>query len=118
MSVADSPAVPFIYLLAQSKNPPSSPSEAIATCLENLVESLAAAGCDLDDVVKVTTYLPHELMTVEGYAEYNRIYRPFFNAHGIFRLPARGSVGVVTPTGCEVQMEALALTPADSAGKQ
>jgi reactive intermediate/imine deaminase len=68
--------------------------------LENVRASLAAAGCDLDDVVKVNAYLV-DLGDFEGY---NAVYREFFAAP----YPARTTVQAGLPPGVLVEIEAVA----------
>jgi 2-iminobutanoate/2-iminopropanoate deaminase len=72
--------------------------------LENVRASLAAAGCGLDDVVKVNAYLV-DLGDFEGY---NAVYREFFAAP----YPARTTVQAGLPPGVLVEIEAVARRPA------
>jgi 2-iminobutanoate/2-iminopropanoate deaminase len=57
--------------------------------LENVRACLEAAGCTMDDVVKVNAYLA-DLGDVAGY---NEVYREFFDEP----YPARSSVGAALP---------------------
>lgn len=68
--------------------------------LENVRACLAAAGCALDDVVKVTAFLA-DLGDIAGY---NEVYREFFDAP----YPARTSVQAGLPAGILVEIEAVA----------
>jgi len=68
--------------------------------LENVRASLAAAGCGLDDVVKVNAYLA-DLADFEGY---NAVYREFFAAP----YPARTTVQAGLAPGLLVEIEAVA----------
>jgi 2-iminobutanoate/2-iminopropanoate deaminase len=68
--------------------------------LENVRTCLAAAGCSLDDVVKVTAFLA-DLGDIAGY---NDVYREFFDEP----YPARSSVGAGLPPGVLVEIEAVA----------
>jgi 2-iminobutanoate/2-iminopropanoate deaminase len=72
--------------------------------LENLRASLAAAGCGLDDVVKVNAYLAD----LADFEAYNAVYREFFAAP----YPARTTVQAGLPTGMLVEIEAVARRPA------
>ena len=68
--------------------------------LENLGASLAAAGCGLDDVVKVNAYLAD----LADFEAYNAVYREFFAAP----YPARTTVQAGLPPGMLVEIEAVA----------
>jgi reactive intermediate/imine deaminase len=71
--------------------------------LENLMACLAAAGCTMDDVVKVTAFL----VDLEDFAGYNEVYADFFTEP----YPARTTVGVALPGGLLVEIEAVARIP-------
>jgi 2-iminobutanoate/2-iminopropanoate deaminase len=68
--------------------------------LENVRTCLEAAGCTLDDVVKVTAFLA-DLGELAGY---NDVYREFFDEP----YPARSSVQAGLPPGVLVEIEAVA----------
>ncbi len=68
--------------------------------LENVRTCLDAAGCTLDDVVKVTAFLAD----LGGLAGYNDVYREFFGEP----YPARTSVQAGLPPGVLVEIEAVA----------
>jgi 2-iminobutanoate/2-iminopropanoate deaminase len=68
--------------------------------LENVQACLEAAGCTLDDVMKVTAFLA-DLGDFEGY---NGVYREFFAEP----YPARTSVQAGLPYGILVEIEAVA----------
>ena len=68
--------------------------------LENVRTCLDAAGCTLDDVVKVTAFLA-DLGQLAGY---NDVYREFFDEP----YPARTSVQAGLPPGVLVEIEAVA----------
>ena len=68
--------------------------------LENVRACLDAAGCTLDDVVKVTAFLA-DLGDLAGY---NDVYREFFDEP----YPARTSVQAGLPPGVLVEIEAVA----------
>ena len=68
--------------------------------LANVRSCLRAAGCDLDDVVKVTAFLA-DLADVGGY---NEVYREHFAEP----YPARTTVQAGLPDGILVEIEAVA----------
>jgi 2-iminobutanoate/2-iminopropanoate deaminase len=68
--------------------------------LENVRACLEAAGCTMDDVVKVNAYLA-DLSHLAGY---NDVYREFFDEP----YPARSSVQAGLPPGVLVEIEAVA----------
>jgi 2-iminobutanoate/2-iminopropanoate deaminase len=68
--------------------------------LENVRTCLEAAGCTLDDVIKVTAFLA-DLGDFDGY---NRAYREFFSEP----YPARTSVQAGLPPDVLVEIEAVA----------
>jgi 2-iminobutanoate/2-iminopropanoate deaminase len=68
--------------------------------LENVRTCLAAAGCTLDDVVKVNAYL----VDLGDFAGYNAVYKEFFTEP----YPARTSVQAGLPPGVLVEIEAVA----------
>jgi 2-iminobutanoate/2-iminopropanoate deaminase len=71
--------------------------------LTNVRSCLAAAGCALEDVVKVNAYLA-DLADFDGY---NAVYREFFTEP----YPARTSVQAGLPPGLLVEIEAVAQRP-------
>jgi 2-iminobutanoate/2-iminopropanoate deaminase len=71
--------------------------------LANVRACLEAAGCTLDDVVKVTAFLA-DLGDMAGY---NDVYREVFSEP----YPARSSVQVGLPPGVLVEIEAVAKRP-------
>jgi len=68
--------------------------------LENVRACVEAAGCTLDDVIKVSAFLA-DLADFEGY---NAVYREFFAEP----YPARTSVQAGLPPGILVEIEAVA----------
>jgi 2-iminobutanoate/2-iminopropanoate deaminase len=68
--------------------------------LENLRLCLAAAGCELSDVIKVNGYL----VDLDHFPVYNEIYREFFSEP----YPARTTVGAALAAGLLVEVEAVA----------
>jgi len=68
--------------------------------LENVRTCLEAAGCTLDDVVKVTAFL----IDLGGVAAYNEVYREFFDEP----YPARSTVQAGLAPGVLVEIEAVA----------
>lgn len=71
--------------------------------LVNLRTCLEAAGCSMDDVVKVNAFLSD----LGNFAGYNAVYEEFFEAP----YPARSSVGAGLPAGVLVEIEAVARRP-------
>ena len=72
--------------------------------LRNVQSCLAAAGCTLEDVVKVNAYLAD----LTDFHAYNTAYREFFSEP----FPARTSVQAGLPHGLLVEIEAVARRPA------
>jgi 2-iminobutanoate/2-iminopropanoate deaminase len=72
--------------------------------LENLRSCLEAAGCGLDDVVKVNAYL----VDLADFDAYNAVYGEFFAAP----YPARTTVQAGLPPGVLVEIEAVGRRPA------
>lgn len=68
--------------------------------LENVRACLEAAGCTLDDVVKVNAFLAD----LADFGGYNDVYREFFAEP----YPARTSVQAGLPAGILVEIEAVA----------
>ena len=68
--------------------------------LENVRLCLEAAGCGLDDVVKVNAYLTD----MDDFPSYNEVYREFFREP----YPARTTVGAALAPGLVVEIEAVA----------
>jgi len=71
--------------------------------IENLRTCLAAAGCGLEDVLKVTAFLND----MSDMAAYNEVYKEYFSEP----YPARSTVGVSLPGGLRVEIEAVARRP-------
>lgn len=59
--------------------------------LENVRKVLAAAGLDLKDIVRVTSYLGRQ----DDLAEYNRIYREYFGEPYPARSTLMGCLGTL-----------------------
>ena len=70
---------------------------------DNLSRCLAAAGCGLDDVIKVTTFL----RDFEDFAAYNEVYESYFSPP----YPARTTVQTGLGPGLRIEVEALARKP-------
>ena len=68
--------------------------------LENVRTCLDAAGCTLDDVVKVNAYLAD----LGDFPAYNEVYVEFFSKP----YPARTSVQAGLPPGVLIEIEAVA----------
>ena len=68
--------------------------------LENVQACLAAAGCTMDDVVKVNAFLAD----LGDFPGYNEVYKEFFEPP----YPVRTSVQAGLPAGVLVEIEAVA----------
>lgn len=68
--------------------------------LENIQAILAAAGCTLADVVKVSAHLAD----MKDFAAYNQVYGQFFPEP----YPARTTVQSVLPGGAGLEIEVIA----------
>ncbi len=68
--------------------------------LENIRACVEAAGCTLDDVVKVNAYLAD----LGDFPAYNAVYVEFFSKP----YPARTSVQAGLPPGVLIEIEAIA----------
>jgi 2-iminobutanoate/2-iminopropanoate deaminase len=68
--------------------------------LENVRACVEAAGCTMDDVVKVNAYL----VDLADFAGYNEVYTEFFAEP----YPARTSVQAGLPAGILIEIEAIA----------
>jgi 2-iminobutanoate/2-iminopropanoate deaminase len=68
--------------------------------LDNVRTCVEAAGCTLDDVVKVNAYLAD----LDDFPAYNEVYLDFFSKP----YPARTSVQAGLPSGVLVEIEAVA----------
>jgi 2-iminobutanoate/2-iminopropanoate deaminase len=71
--------------------------------LDNVERCLAAAGCAMDDVVKVTAFLSD----LGDFEAFNRVYAERFTAP----FPARSTVGVRLAEGLLVEVEVVARLP-------
>jgi 2-iminobutanoate/2-iminopropanoate deaminase len=71
--------------------------------LDNVKRCLEAAGCSMDDVVKVTVFLAD----LDDFEAFNRVYERRFVAP----YPARSTVGVRLAEGLLVEIEAVARHP-------
>jgi len=71
--------------------------------LENVRTCVEAAGCTLDDVVKVNAYLAD----LGDFPAYNEVYVEFFSQP----YPARTSVQAGLPPGVLIEVEAIARKP-------
>jgi 2-iminobutanoate/2-iminopropanoate deaminase len=70
--------------------------------MELLGKSLAMAGLDLSDIVKVTIFMKH----LDEFDRMNAVYRTFFRQG---RMPARTTVGVADIVlGCRIEIECIA----------
>lgn len=71
--------------------------------MENIKNILAAAGCTMDDVVKVSAHL----MDINDFDGYNEIYKTYFKKP----FPARTTVQSVIPGGSLVEIDVIAVKP-------
>jgi len=71
--------------------------------LENVRTCVEAAGCTLDDVVKVNAYLAD----LGDFPAYNEVYVEYFSQP----YPARTSVQAGLPPGVLIEVEAIARKP-------
>lgn len=85
---------------AQGTLVPGGLEEQTTQVFENLRACLAAAGCTLDDVVKVNAYLTD----LAEFDVFNRVYAERFSEP----YPARTTVGVKLADGLLVEIEAVA----------
>lgn len=70
-------------------------------CLDNLAAVLAAAGCSLEQVVKVTAFLTD----MDDFPEFNAAYAGYFAG----APPARATIGVAAlPKEARVEVECIA----------
>lgn len=82
---------------------PGGVAEQTRQTLANLQACLAAAGCTLDDVVKVNAFL----VDLGDFDAFNEVYRATFAEP----YPARTTVQVGLPGGIRVEIEAVARLP-------
>jgi 2-iminobutanoate/2-iminopropanoate deaminase len=74
---------------------------------ENIKAILAAAGCDLNNVVKVTVFTND----ISNFASINEVYSEYFSSH----KPARSFVEVsALPKNAQVEIEVIAIKEAKS----
>jgi 2-iminobutanoate/2-iminopropanoate deaminase len=71
--------------------------------MENIKNILAAAGCNMDDVVKVSAHL----LDINDFPGYNEIYKTYFTKP----FPARTTVQSVIPGGSLVEIDVIAVSP-------
>ena len=72
--------------------------------LDNVRACLAAAGCGLEDVIKVNAFLTD----LANFDVYNAVYREYFSEP----FPARTTVGAALAPGLPVEIEVVARRPA------
>ncbi|GAB5468724.1 MAG: RidA family protein [Rhodospirillales bacterium] len=75
--------------------------------MEALRRALAAAGADLADVVKITTYLED----TRDFGRYNRTMAEFYPEGGISRTTVEARAVV----SCKIEMDCIAYKPEDKA---
>lgn len=73
--------------------------------MENIKNILAAAGCTMDNVVRVTAHL----LDISDFDEYNKVYKTYFDKP----YPARTTVQSVIPGGGLVEVDVIAMLPED-----
>lgn len=73
--------------------------------MENINNILAAAGCTMDNVVRVNAHL----LDINDFGEYNEVYKTYFNKP----YPARTTVQSVIPGGGLVEVDVIAILPKD-----
>lgn len=105
-----SPAVaagPFVFVSGQASVSDTGQillgtfSEEFARSFDHVRRILGAAGCTMDDVVRVTSYVAKE----EYLAEYNRLYRELFQQP----LPARTTlVGCLGTDSIKFEVDVIA----------
>ncbi len=71
--------------------------------LDNVGLCLAAGGCSMGDVVKVTAFLAD----LGDFEAFNRVYAERFSPP----YPARSTIGVTLPAGLLVEVEVVARRP-------
>ena len=71
--------------------------------LDNVRACLAAAGCGLEDVIKVNAFLTD----LANFDVYNAVYREYFSEP----FPARTTVGAALAPGLHVEIEVVARRP-------
>ena len=96
----------IVYTAGQIANDPEGNlvaggiAEQARRTLENVRACVEAAGCTLDDVVKVNAYLAD----LGDFPAYNEVYVEFFSKP----YPARTSVQAGLPPGVMIEIEAVA----------
>jgi 2-iminobutanoate/2-iminopropanoate deaminase len=99
----------IVYTAGQIANDPEGNlvaggiAEQARRTLENVRACVEAAGCTLDDVVKVNAYLAD----LDDFPAYNEVYLDFFSKP----YPARTSVQAGLPSGVLIEIEAVARKP-------
>lgn len=100
----------FVFVSGQTAEKPGS-SELVEgdvtvqtrQVMENIKGILEAAGCRMDDVVKVTAHLAD----AEDFDGYNGVYKEYFSKP----FPTRTTVQSVIPGGSLVEIDVIALLP-------
>jgi enamine deaminase RidA (YjgF/YER057c/UK114 family) len=73
-------------------------------CLKEIEDVLAAAGCTLRDIVKITCYLSDDAYRREFWEAYTEVFKP-----GPY--PARCTFVVGIAGDCRVELDAVAVQP-------
>ena len=86
----------------RTTHPPGGALRAVAVAAA-MASMLAAAGCGLEDVIKVNAFLTD----LGNFAVYNAVYREYFKEP----YPARTTVGAALAPGLHVEVEVIARRP-------
>lgn len=71
--------------------------------MENIQNILAAAGCTMNDVVKVSAHL----LDIQDFNGFNEVYKTYFTNP----FPARTTVQSVIPGGSLIEVDVIAIRP-------
>ena len=84
---------------------PAGIEEETQICMDLIGRTLAMAGMEFSDILKVTIFMKN----LGEFDRMNAVYRRYFASH---RLPARTTVGVADIIlGCNVEIECVARMP-------
>lgn len=96
---------------AEDGSTPQSFTEQVLLTLENLQNTLEAAGAGMDDVLRMTVYLA----SMDDFDEYNRIYASKLGPD----FPARTTIEVSRFRGeKKIEVDAIALAPQAPMGRR
>ena len=71
--------------------------------MENIKNIIGAAGCTMEDVVKVNTHL----LDINDFSDYNEVYKSYLTEP----FPARTTVQSVIPGGALIEVDVIAILP-------